>query len=88
MANESEYKEHLKPGNRVWLKVWDPDTAPAKSVFVTYGGDGDMVYAGYQQLCTATYLLFDHTTGSGKKTQIETVMFNADTVKQIGRVAE
>ena len=91
MGNDSEYKEHLKPGDRVWIKVWDPDSAVkddnGDAVFVYHGGKGDFVYTGYQHVGTATFLLFATAKGSGKKTQLgETTMFNAIDVRHIGHV--
>ena len=102
----SEFKDFHKEGNRVWIKVWDPDRAEAiladkssskkkkdknkaPAQFVWYGQDGDLFYAGYQHLGTATFLLFHQVEGGGKKTKLtETISINAVDVRQMGVIKQ
>ena len=91
MANESDFREHLKPGKHVWIRVKDPDNAPPPDKKTKklnqcsiYGSDGDLVFSGYQALGTATFLIFDRVSGTGKRGNIETIMINAVDVVNIG----
>lgn len=93
----SEFKEYLKAGAAVWFKAenpdWDPNFKPKKGEetpprIVDFGAAGDVLYAGYQHVGTATFILFHKVNGTGKKTQMQTLSLNATCVKQISVLAE
>ena len=81
---ESEYKEQLKPGNKVWIRMVDPEN-PAKA-YITVGADSELTYSGYQHLGTATFMIFDRVTGKGKKTSIETMTVNTLDIRHVGLI--
>lgn len=88
-AVEPQYQEFVKPGKRVWIKMRDPDNAPNGRVHVFHGLDDDhLVYAGYQHIGTATYLIFNRVEGVGKKARVATFALNSLIVPEIGSVEE
>jgi hypothetical protein len=69
-----DFREYLKPGMRVAFFAERGDEV------LSYGGDGCIVYQGYQVIGTDTFLIIDHLTGSGKKTKTTTTSINAKKV--------
>lgn len=73
-----DFREYLKPGARVAFY------AERGKESLSYGGDGKRVlYRGYQVIGTDTFLVFDHLTGTGKKTKTTRTSVNAKRIPSI-----
>ncbi len=79
---QDEYIEFVKPGSTVWF------FADQEGSIKQYGEDGTWTYQGYQVIGTATFLIFDHTTGAGKKAKMDSLSLNALDVKRMGRIGD
>lgn len=77
-----DFREYLKPGMRVTF------FAERGADVLSYGGDGRVIYQGYQVIGTETFLIIDILTGSGKKTKTTTISVNAKKVTGLSVVPD
>lgn len=82
MSQNGFIDDFVKPGIPVWFY------ADQEGEIKLYGDDGSMTYQGYQVIGTVTFLIFDHTTGAGKKAKMNSLSINAFDVKRMGRIGD
>jgi hypothetical protein len=80
----TDHIEHyLQPGMRIWFRSQHVNDK-GKLVEKLYGVGGDLTYQGYTTIVNATYLVFDHVEGTGRKAQTRSFAVNAAHCPHIG----